>query len=465
MIRGLSPALSWRLAFLASLARLAGISIGAASLAGCAASPAVRAAEEGNLVDLRRVVSEEIRRDELTEEEARSIARAVASDEVENAKGQVGADRIRELQTCARHVSDALEERASGSDEVAAVAALVLLEEGLSNRKEMVERALTMERSDGGAAKGANAASAAWRAVRARTLTQKEDGGARRKLMLDGDQEVRIAALRAALDVSDEADMEALLEAARLDPHPVARTLAIRAIGALGGERAVLALKDMWALADEPKRQVIVVAWAMPPSLEAGGRRELTLVAEGEAGAPAIAAAIALVRAGGVGVAGANSVIARAVASGSTRDRVYAISASPLGSEEVRQAIVKAQGDSDDAVSVAALARRVEAPGEWRSKESSTERGAAIAKLLKIAREAPDSPRGRSAKGALARARVGAVLELLQRDALSKSPDVRMQAGQNLVSLRELALASALAADAEPRVRTAVSCAILRAPR
>jgi hypothetical protein len=455
MIRGLSPALFWR------LAGLAGISIGAASLAGCAASPAVRAAEAGNLVDLRRAVSEEIRREELTEEEARSIARAVASDEAEHAKGQVGADRIRDLQTCARHVSDALEKRAAGSDEVAAVAALVLLEEGLSSREEMAERALKIERADRGAARGASAAASAWRAVRARTLTQKGDGGERRKLMLDGDQEVRIGALRAALDVSDEADMEA----ARVDPHPVARTLAIRAIGAIGGERAVLALKDMWALADEPKRQVIVVAWAMPPSLEAGGRRELTLVAEGEASAPSIAAAIALVRAGGDGVASASNVIARAIGSGSTRDRVYAISASPLGSEEVRQAIVKAQGDSDDAVAVAALARRVEAPGEWRSKESSTERGAAIAKLLKIAREAPTSSSGLRAKGALARARVGAVLELLQRDALSKSEDVRLQAGQNLVSLRELALASALAADAEPRVRTAISCAILRAPR
>lgn len=459
MIRGLSPALFW------GLARLAGISIGAASLAGCAASPAVRAAEEGNLVDLRRAVSEEIRREELTEEEARSIARAVASDEAEHAKGQVGADRIRDLQTCARHVSEALEKRASGSDEVAAVAALVLLEEGLTSRKEAAERALEVERADGGAAGGAGVALGAWRAVRARTLTQKEDGGARRKLMLDSEQEVRVAAIRAALDAADEADMEALIEAGRLDPHPVSRTLAIRAIGAIGGERAVLALKDMWALADEPKRQVIVVAWAMPPSLEAGGRRELTLVAEGETGAPAIAAAIALVRAGGVGVASANSVIARAIASGSTRDRVYALSASPLGSDEVRQAIVKAQGDSDDAVSVAALARRVETPGEWRSKESSTERGAAIAKLLKIAREAPDAPRGERAKGALARARVGAVRSMLERDAQSKSEGVRLQAGQHLVSLRELARASALAADPEPRVRTAVSCAILRSPR
>jgi hypothetical protein len=111
----------------------------------------------------------------------------------------------------------------------------------------------------------------------------------------------------------------------------------------------------------------------------------------------------------------------------------------------------------------------VETAGEWSSKGSSkgssTERGAAIAKLLRIAREKPDTAYGHRAKGALARARVGAVLPLLERDAQSKLEDVRRSAGLNLVALGELPRASSLVADMEPRVRTAVACSILRAPR
>jgi len=280
---------------------------------------------------------------------------------------------------------------------------------------------------------------------------------------VDGDQEVRLAAAMAALDAARSSDAEALVEAARLDPSPAVRAVAIRSLGAIGGERVVLALKDMWALADEPNRQVIIAAWAMPPSIEVGGRRELTIVLEAEAGTPSLAAAIAIARAGGDGSASAIGVITRAVASGTTRDRVYAISASPLAASEVREAIVKAQGDSDEVVAVAALARQLHDGDAWKAKGGSVDRGAIIAKVLKIAREAPDSAHGLRAKGVLARSRVSAVLPLLERDVLSKDDGTRESAALSLVALGELPRASALVADAAPRVRAKVACAILRA--
>src|SRR5262249_54158437 len=119
--------------------------------------------------------------------------------------------------------------------------------------------------ADEGAREGwvkAEHGSAAWRATAARAVVGEGDGPKRRTLILDGDQDVRIAALRASADVADAEDTSAVLEAARLDPHPLARTVAIRAAGAIGGERVVLALKDVWAGADEGSRHAIADAWA-----------------------------------------------------------------------------------------------------------------------------------------------------------------------------------------------------------
>lgn len=436
---------------------LVGLVIAAATLAGCGASPAVRAAEGGDLTALRRTINEDVRRGEMSVDDARAVARAIASRDIEKAAEPGGGDRVREARPCARSVSDALEKRATNADEIGGVAAMVLLEEGLASRDDMALRASRAERKA-----TSPSAAAAWRAVRARTLTRLADGAERRALLLDGDQEVRVAAAMAALDAARPSDADALIEAARLDPYPAARAVAIRSLGAIGGERLVLALKDMWALADEPKRQVIIAAWAMPPSIDVGGRRELMIVAEADAGTPSLAAAIALARAGGEGSASANGVIARAVATGTTRDRVYAISASPLGSDAVREAIVKAQGDPDEAVMIAALARQLDQSDAWRSKGGSVDRGAIVAKLLKIARVTPDSASGRSALSVLARSRVSLALPLIERDASSQDPNIRESAGLSFVALGELTRASLIAADAEPHVRTKVACAILK---
>ena len=439
--------------------------IAAVGLLGCGASPALRAAEDGNLPELKRAIADEVRRGDLDADEAQRIARTVASAEAENAAGPVGAERIRELLPCAKAIQGSLERRAEANDEVAAVAALGLLEEGLASPEDLRERAQATA-SSAGPGRAGDSVAAAWRAVRARSLTALDQGQERRKAMLDGDEGVRVAAMRAAVDASDAsdaADTDALIEAARLDPNPLARTLAIRALGALGGERVVLALKDIWALADEPQRQVITTAWAAPRAIEAGGRRELLLAAETQKGALGVAAAIAIVRAGGAGAATAIGVLARSIETGPTRDRIFAINVSPLTAQPIREAVIKAQADSDEAVALAAMARRIEVTGTGGAKPGTPERSALITKLLKLA--ANDSALGTRARGSLARARVPEVIPLLERHASSKSVDARTTAGLSLAAMGELPRAVGLVADPEPRVRTTVACAILNAPR
>ena len=63
-------------------------------------------------------------------------------------------------------------------------------------------------------------------------------------------------------DAADAEDLPAVLEAARLDPEPEARLMAIQAAGGIGTRDAVLALKDLWPRGDEEVRLAIVGAWA-----------------------------------------------------------------------------------------------------------------------------------------------------------------------------------------------------------
>lgn len=428
---------------------------GALSLSalGCASSAAVRAAGTGNLGDLRRAMVDELRTGALDEAEVRAIARAVATGEIKRAAPPSGAARLRELRTCARHLEDALSERASGNDLMAPVAGTILLDAGLVDAGSVKRRAA--ERSSSGSLELV----AAFRALQTQALVAGEDGSLRRKRMLDGDEQVRVAAMRAAIVSVDPSDREVLLEAARLDPQPLARTLAIRAVGALGNEAVVLILKDLWVLADEPLREAIVDAWATRPSLDAGGRTQLLWAISSQRGAPAIAAARALVRTGGAGASDATAVLARAIDDGIPRDRVYAILSAPLQDASVRAALVRAQGGPDEAVSFAAFARFAEAPA---AAVSARDRSAAVTWLLRLA--AGSSPRASPARSSLARARVRAVSALLERDLQSKDDRLREAAGSSLVELGALQRAAMLLADAETRVRLSVACAILSAP-
>ena len=181
----------------------------------------------------------------------------MAGRELRSSKGPAAAARVDALRACAGSLESVLRDRASLPDNVGAQATLMLLELGKLDRADLVAR--YSEASNG-----------AWRAVAARAATGPRDGRLRRRFIGDGDQRVRKAALFASLETKDAADLDPLLEAARLDPDPLLRSLAVRAVGAIGGQRAVLALKDLWAQSDGTTRETIVDAWAMPALYRAG---------------------------------------------------------------------------------------------------------------------------------------------------------------------------------------------------
>ncbi|WP_437598040.1 hypothetical protein [Sorangium sp. So ce590] len=430
---------------------LAGL-LSLAAVIGCASSASIRAAEAGRFDDLRRALNDDLRRGALDSDAARAIARAVAEGEIARATPPSGVDLLREIRTCARPLEDALAERAAGSDAVTTAAAMILLEAGITDPERVK---LYANDAAAGRSPGKNAA---LRALETRALVAAADGAVRRSRMLDGDQEVRVSALRAAIAAADPSDRGALLEAARLDPYPLARTLAIRAAGALGGREVVLALRDIWTLSDEPGREAIAEAWAAPRALGDGGRAQLLWAISTERGAPAIAAARALVRVGGDGAGEAVSVLIGAIRASQSRDRVYAILSAPLEDPAVRAALLEAKDDPDHAVAFAVHARHVDAPPDT---VAARERSAAVAWLMKLA--SGTSTRAVLARGALARAGVRAAVPLLERDLRSREIPVREAAATGLVELGESPRAALLLADAVPQVRISVACAILGA--
>jgi HEAT repeats len=425
----------------------------------CGGSASLRAAEAGRLAGLSAAVAAEVKRGELDADEAVELARAVLRSDVAVAAGDEGASRIRGLTGCARPLDGALEHRAERGDDAAAAAAMVRLEAGLSPREDFVRWA---SEAPGGPR-------AAFRPVGARALSGEADGELRRKLFLDGDQAVRLAALRAAEHAASPSDTDAVLEAARVDPFPMARTIAVRAAGAIGGERIVLALKDLWVTADPTLRQAIADAWGTPASLDAGGRRELSWVADTQGGSPAIAAAYALLRASnratpiptGPGVEGALGVIERAMKSGVTHERTFAITIAPLSVPPLQKAVIEASSDPDEEVALAAISRRLDT-AFIQGGASRTDRPALITKLLKAA-SSSDKMRALVARNALARAGAREVLPLLDKDATSADAQARKAAGTAFVALGELPRAAVLAVDADARVRDGVACSLLSA--
>jgi hypothetical protein len=423
----------------------------------CGGSASLRAAEAGRFTGLSAVVAAEVKRGELDEGEAVDLARAILRRDVAGAAGDEGAARIRGLAGCAGPIDGALERRAEEEGAAPAAAAMVRLEADLSPREDFVHWA--------SAAPGGPRA--AFRAVGARALSGPEDGERRRKLFLDGDQAVRLAALRAAERAASAADTDAILDAARVDPYPMARTQAVRAAGAIGGERVVLALKDLWAAADPTLRQAIADAWGTPASIDAGGRRELSWAADTQGGAPAIAAAYALVRAAnhaapiptGPGVADALGLIERAVKSGVTHERTFAITIAPLSVPALQKAVIEASKDTDEDVALTAVARRLDTEF-LRGGASAADRPALIARLLTVA-SSGEKMRGLVARNALARAGAREVLPLLDKEAASPDAQSRKAAGTAFVALGELPRAAVLAADADARVRDGVACSLL----
>jgi hypothetical protein len=420
--------------------------------AGCARSPAVRAAEQGRFEGLREALSARVAHGRLSAREAEGFARAVTKGEVTRASGDEGVQRIHELSGCAREVDGVLGDRADRRDAVGAAAALVLVEAGLE--------------SPGRYARWARAApddpEAAWRPLGARSLTSGGDGPLRRLLIADPDEEVRRNALHASLAAGDPADTEAVLEAARVDPYPAARAEAIHAAGALGGQRVVIALRDLWPRADAPAREAIVEAWAASRSLDSGGRHELTWVVETQRGLPSVVAASKLVRLGGAGSVEAAGALERAIADGPTADRQRAIDLAPFALPAIRAALAKAESDPDEAVAASAMARRLLEPADQGgAPERSADREALVTKLLAIA--SGTGIGASTARATLARAKVAGVVPLLEREGSANDATARAEAGKSLAAAGDLGRAAVVAADLEPRVRVVVACAILHA--
>jgi hypothetical protein len=390
----------------------------------------------------------------VTAGEARDLSKATAEGVIERAKPPEGAADVRELATCARSLEGALSARAEKRDEIGAVAAMVEIEANILDPATMASHA-NFGRGD------LSPAQVAWRAVGARALVTKGAGGGRRVLMRDPDEDVRLAALKATLDVGETADAEAVLEAARLDPNPGARKLALRAAGAIGGERVVLGLHDIYAAAPVEERRAIADAWGSRRSIDVGGRRELAAILGGDAGGPGIEAALVLVRSSDArspDAGAAQARLERAVREGASEDRALAIGAISLESDSVRAAILAASKESDDAVALAALGRRLDALG---AKGDPKERAEIVARLVKLAEGS--SAHAIEARGILARARAPEARAILLRDRSSPEAKLREAAGVGLAVMGDLSAAATLLADRDARVRSRVACAILRA--
>jgi hypothetical protein len=428
----------------------------------CGPSRVVETALYGDLAALKAEISRAQRAGELDSAEVADLADAVARREIRSSSGRGAADRVHQAQGCAGAVRAELEERSHKADDPGAAAALVLLEAGLVDGRAYFRRY-------------ANAASAPWRAVGARASTRRSDGDVRRRLFADPDERVRRAALRAALSLRDPNDLEALLEAARLDPDANCRSLASRAAGAIGGERAVLALRDRWARIDETERLTVIEAWALPASYATGGKAQLVRVAEKETGLLAIASANALIAAESDASGTALRVLVRAVGQGTTEERRLAIALVPLfdpgeggrSLPAVVEALVAAAEHDDLAVRVSALARLGERP-ERRSQALAKLRAMAAgqsARRAETANEAGKEESARRARLALADASDRSVEAALRVDLGSSLVPHRREAALGLIRLGRLPSAATVLGDDDPSLRMEVACAILAADR
>lgn len=458
----------------------------ALGLVACGGSPVVRSAEKGDYPALRKELKAELDKGAFGPGDARDLARAVAKVDLATKEKSDVLARVRALSACAGAVGEPLETIAERDDEIGAVATLALVE------AKRLGRGSARSRAEDKLARSLGPSDAAmWRAVLSRTLSSSSDGDERRKRLVDGDDDVRVAALRAAGDARDPADLDLLLEAARLDPLPLARTLAVRSLGELGGEKVTLALRDLWPRADEPLREAIVEAWSAPECFRASGQRELELsLAEGK-GAPGVAAALALARLGTDEQKGAAlGLLARTIDAAPSNQRVYAISASPLA-PTLREPLWNASRDDDELVAIAAVNRLLleleqghddvltpdpsapvapaaadakgsdakgsDAKGE--PKKGPPTRKELVDSLLALAKG--DGRHRLQAKLALARAQEREVLKLLVADVDATDERARETAARIYAQLGDLPRAALGLTDTSATVRSSTVCAVL----
>ncbi len=413
------------------------VALAAATTVACGTAGVVQTALHGDLAQLKRKISEGQQKGALDRSTTLQLAAAVAGRELRSSKGPAAAARVDALRACAGSLESVLRDRASLPDDVGAQATLMLLELGKLDRPDLVAR--YSEASNG-----------AWRAVAARAATGPRDGRLRRRFIGDGDQRVRKAALFASLETKDAADLDPLLEAARLDPDPLLRSLAVRAVGAIGGQRAVLALKDLWAQSDGTTRETIVDAWAMPALYRAGGARELRTVAESGGSLAAIAAAVQLSRKSGEDAALGATFLARAIKQGTQTERRVAIQLAPVTDPDVQKALSEATRDADPDVKVMALARSLGVPAAQADAKRQLEKLAKGKDRVAV-----------QARAALAAAHDGSISGELLHQLASRSPEERRLAALALIRLGNYSRAATALADDDPDVRASTACSMI----
>ncbi|EYF05813.1 hypothetical protein [Chondromyces apiculatus] len=423
-----------------------------ASGAGCAASASVHAARDNQLAQLQKHLADDVRRGDFDEGDARDVAEALLEGALARATPPAGVDLIRQVRPCARSLRDALLDRAERDDLLAPHAAMILIDNDLASLDDLREHATRKD------ARRPPEVADAFRAVHARTLMHEGDGAQRRAFFLDGDEQVRIAAVRAAILTADPRDNLPLLDVARLDPNPAARVLAIRAVSRTGKEPAVRALRDLWERADASTREAIASAWASPVMFRAGGRDRLLWAMSTQPGTPALEAAAALAdptARNDKDAAAALAHLVRAIGAGLPSERIHAMRLAPLASSDVRAALARARTDKDEVIAVAAQIRSLDL------QPPDASRAQVLAQLTKVA--ATSTPLATQARAGLARAKVRAITPLLTRDVPSRDALLRERAGLALVTLGDWPHAAPLLADPDPRVRTVIACAVLSA--
>ncbi len=401
----------------------------------CATTGAVESALHGDLSTLRTRLAEERKRGELDRGRVTEIAHAVAAREIHSGAGAPAARRIHSLRACSGPLLADLDDRADRPDEGGAEATLVLLAAGRLRHAALVE-------------KYAEADSAAWRAVAARSARSAEYFTLRRKYYVDPDERVRRAALEAATEAPAHQDFDALFEAARLDPDPMVRSLAVRGLGVLGGERAARGLRDLWERAEEDLRLAILGAYATKATFSAGGRDALLREAESGRGVLSVAAAGELLRVDASYRETAVALLVKRLGEGDADEQRLAILLAPLDHASVVPALRKI-GDTDASVHVAALERLTDVPAE---------RARALGELKKLVK---GSSASEQANRALARAGDASVAPKFRTDLASKDELRREAAGRALLALGDYASAATLLGDGSADVRVATACTIL----
>ncbi|HTB78724.1 MAG TPA: hypothetical protein VK762_36025 [Polyangiaceae bacterium] len=418
----------------------------------CASSPAMRAAASGDHASLREAIASGETAGTLSNADAESLARRVADRELRSAPPAEASDRIRDALACAHELDDALAERMRVHDAAGADAALARI----------AGRGLGL----GEARVFAGDPDSRWRAVGARALVRSEDREARLRALVDDDPLVRRQAARAAHDAADVGDLGALGEAARLDPEPIVRTEAVRALAAMpatpGGQTADL-LRDLWTGGDDGLREDIALAWASPAIWDAGGREALRVLVASGRGPGAIEAAAAILRHGDASaesVQAAVGQLARSIAMGPRVGRLQALAQAPLDRGDLLEVVRKAASDEDLEVRVGALARLVSAgPG----RPAPAAQAAVVAELEALAQ--PGGPVAQRARFALAGAGDRRIQAWIEGDLLAPAPEDRLGAATSLATLGLPARAAPLLADADAAVRVRAACTIVLAAR